>query len=145
MLLPMTCLKRYFSNFYKDWLSWCKIIKVIRSLLSSNSQNRVFCPYLKTCLTILRNFKNNKIFLLYRFGPAMKLVSQLHGENANLCPDKLISKCQKSTVRMEMKCHTLTVKRLKKFKWSQKWPVKSNTQLIANQLYQQNVEMYNFR
>ena len=85
--------------------------------LSCKCQSQAFGPYLKMSLAIiLRNFENNKIFFLYRFGPAMKLVNQLHGENANLCPDKLISKCQKSTVKMEMKCHILTVKRLKKFK-----------------------------
>ena len=54
MQLPFRCLESYFLKvFWKDWLSWCKIIKVIGSKfvsLSCNSQNRVFHPFLKTSL-----------------------------------------------------------------------------------------------
>ena len=35
-------------------LNWCKILKIIISSLSCNSQNRVFNPYLKTSLIRLR-------------------------------------------------------------------------------------------
>ena len=38
------------GQFYKGWLSWCKIINVMRYNLSCNSQNRVFRSYLKTSL-----------------------------------------------------------------------------------------------
>ena len=40
----------YLPKALQRLLSWCKTVKIIRSLLSRNSQNLVFSPYLKTSL-----------------------------------------------------------------------------------------------
>ena len=40
-----------FFMFYKHWLIWFRIIKIIRSPLSCNNRNWVLRPYLKTSLS----------------------------------------------------------------------------------------------
>ena len=58
--------KVFFQRFTKVDGVGVKIVKIIRFILSCNSQNRVFRPYLKMSLAIiLRNFKNNKIFFFF--------------------------------------------------------------------------------
>ena len=51
---PCSCLwhaqKRIFLKFYKDLLSWCKMIKVITFPLCCNGQNWFFHPFLKKSL-----------------------------------------------------------------------------------------------
>ena len=41
---------RVFLKFYKDWSSWSKITRILRSSLSFNSQIQSSRPYLKTSL-----------------------------------------------------------------------------------------------
>ena len=55
-------------KFYKEWLSWCKIRKLIISSLRCNSQNRVFRPYLNTSLIRLRMKRSQQSLISFFSG-----------------------------------------------------------------------------
>ena len=80
-----------FHKLYKDWLGWYKTVKVVRSPINCNSQNWVFCLYLKTTLCysmihgylqsvseiiFLRNFKGHAhVTLLFYFRKTQRCIS----------------------------------------------------------------------
>ena len=140
--LPSTYLNNAFSNPTKASFGKLRSHEIMYQFSKDVRRKRYCYKYLLHYFSTLRekSITDFSLFflLLNRSGLEMKLANQSHGESVSLSPDKLISKSQRSLVKMAKTFLTKTCKMPRRLKWPPKWLVRSNTLQIANLWLQPN-------